>query len=154
MICCSGGQLITFVWGLLTGHHQLALCCCHEPFNPSSSSPNGTSESIKTIISANSTESKEIILGHQGKHDWSFWIYLSRELLDVHLARQPIMASIFCIYLVWIHWCSQQGFIPWKEIAASQPIGCCLTMQILHFDLSWWARVCDWWETKIYVWMC
>lgn len=45
------------------GHHHPALCCCQEPFTPSSSLPNGTSESIKTIITANPTESKEIILG-------------------------------------------------------------------------------------------
>lgn len=56
-------KLITLVWGLVMGHHHPALCCCQEPFTPSSSSPNGTSESIKTIITANPTESKEIILG-------------------------------------------------------------------------------------------
>lgn len=104
VFCCSAGQLITLVWGLLTGHQQSALCCCHEPFTPSSSTSNGTSESIKTIITANSTESKEIILGHQGKCSGGFWIYLSREQLDMHLARQPITVSISCICLVWIHW--------------------------------------------------
>lgn len=74
VLCCSGGQLITLVWGLVTGHHHPALCCCQEPFTPSSSSPNGTSESIKTIITANPAESKEIILGGQGKHSWGVWI--------------------------------------------------------------------------------
>lgn len=58
VLCSSGGQLITLVWGLVTGHHQPALCCCQEPFTPSISSANGTSESIKTIITANPTESK------------------------------------------------------------------------------------------------
>lgn len=111
MLCSSGGQLITLVWGLMTGHHQPALCCCQEPFTPSSFSPNGTSESIKTIITANPIESKEIILGGQRKHGWGVWIFLSREQLDVHLARQPITVSIFCICLVWIHWWSQQGFL-------------------------------------------
>lgn len=108
-LCSSGGQLITLVWGLVTGHHQPALCCCQEPFTPSSSSPNGTSESIKTIITANPTESKEIILGGHGKHGWGVWIYLSSEWLDVHLASQLI--TVFCLCLVWIHWWSQQGFL-------------------------------------------
>lgn len=105
---CS--QLITPVWGLVTGHHQQALCCCQEPFTPSSSSPNGTSESIKTIITASPTESKEIILGGQGKHRWGVWIYLSREWHDVHLARQPITFSSFCYCLVWIRWWLQHSF--------------------------------------------
>lgn len=110
-LCISSSQLITLVWGLVTGHHQPALCGCQEPFTPSSSSANGTSESIKTIITAHLTESKEIILGGQEKHGWGVWIYLSREGLDVHLVRQPITVSILCIYLLWIHWWSQQGFL-------------------------------------------
>lgn len=131
VLCCSGGQLINLVWGLVMGHHQPALCCCQEPFTPSISSPNGTSKSIKTIITANSTESKEIILGHQRKHGLGVWIYLSREQLDVHLARQPITVSIFCICLVWIHWWPQQGFfsgesqLPHNEPAVVWPCRCC-----------------------------
>lgn len=100
---------------------------------PSISSPNGTSKSIKTIITANSTESKEIILGHQRKHGLGVWIYLSREQLDVHLARQPITVSIFCICLVWIHWWPQQGFfsgesqlLPRNEPAVVWPCRCCI----------------------------
>lgn len=74
-----------------------ALCSCQEPFTPSSSSPNGTSESIKTIITA-IPESREIILGCQRKVGKGIWSYLVRDLLDVHLARQPITAEIFCVF--------------------------------------------------------
>lgn len=136
-LCRSSGQLITLVWGLVTGHHHPALCCCQEPFTPSSFSPNGTSESIKTIITANPTESKEIILGGQRKHGWGVWIYLSGERVDVHLARQPITVSIVCICLVWIHWRSQQGFF--FPLQRCEGAAHCSQMQILHFDLSWWA---------------
>lgn len=111
VLCCSGGQLITLVWGLVTAHHQPALCYCQEPFTPSSSSPNGTSESIKTIITAYPPESKEIILDCQGKHGWGVWIYLTRDHLDMHLARQDITVLIFSICLVWMHCWSQQGFL-------------------------------------------
>lgn len=131
---CS--QLITPVWGLVTGHHQQALCCCQEPFTPSSFSPNGTSESIKTIITASPTESKEIILGGQGKHRWGVWIYLSRERLDVHLARQPVTFSIFCIRLVWIHWWLQHNFLQHYEDNSFQWTSHYLSMQILHLDHS------------------
>lgn len=82
------------------GHHLRALCSCQEPFTPSRFSPNGTSESIKTIITA-IPESKEIILGCQEKHGKGVWSYLVRNLLDMHLARQPITASIssvFCFF--------------------------------------------------------
>lgn len=75
------------------GHHLRALSSCQEPFTPSRFSPNGTSESIKTIITA-IPESKEIILGCQRKHGKGVWSYLVRNLLDMHLARQPITALI------------------------------------------------------------
>lgn len=74
---CSGGQLITQVWDLVTGHHHPALCCCQEPFTPSSSLPNGTSESIKTIITANPTQSREIIFACRSKHGRGVWVCLS-----------------------------------------------------------------------------
>lgn len=118
------------------GHHPRALCSCQEPFTPSRFSPNGTSESIKTIITA-IPESKEIILGCQGKHGKGVWSYLVRNLLDMHLARQAITASIsggfflFFFFVVWIlcwllHWtCSQTDH--------------CLRMRVAHFDRSWWA---------------
>lgn len=86
------------------GHHLRALCSCQEPFTPSRFTPNGTSEPIKTIITA-IPESKEIILGCQGKHGKGVWSYMVRNLLDMHLARQPITALISCIFfppLVWI----------------------------------------------------
>lgn len=111
VLCCSGGQLITQVWGLVTGHHHPALCCCQEPFTPSSSAPNGTSESIKTIITANPTESGEIILACRCKHGWRVWIYLTGDLLDMLLAGQPIIVSAFCICLVWIHRWLRWGFL-------------------------------------------
>lgn len=86
------------------GHHLRALCSCQEPFTPSRFSPNGTSESIKTIIIA-IPESEDIILGCQEKHGEDVSSYLVRNLLDMHLARQPITASIsqvFVFFLVWI----------------------------------------------------
>lgn len=88
------------------GHHPRALCSCQEPFTPSRFSPNGTSESIKTIITA-IPESEEIILGCQGKHGKGVWSYLVRNLLDMHLGRQAITASISCeffffFFVVWI----------------------------------------------------
>ena len=155
-LCSSGGQLITPVWGLVTGYHQPALCCCQEPFTPSSSSANGTSESIKTIITANPTESKEIILGGQGKHGWSISIYLSRECLDVHLAPQPITVAIFCIYAAanTPMITAGGGFSCITTAAAASRWSIhCITTQILHFDLSWWARAVGWWETEIYLWL-
>lgn len=155
LVFCSGVHLITLVWGLVTGHHQPALCRCQEPFTPSSFSPNGTSESIKTIITANPAESKEIILGGQGKHGWGIWMYLSRELLDVHLARQPITVSIFPIRLVWIHWWSQQGFLyrckGGCRLAMNPPM---LRADPAFFTLSWWAQAVVWWGREIYVWLC
>lgn len=93
-VCWSGGRLITPVWGLVEDIIG-GLYSCQELFTPSSFSPNGTSESIKTIITA-IPESKEIILGCQRKHGKVVWSYMVRNLLDVHLARQPITASIFC----------------------------------------------------------
>lgn len=143
VLCCTGGQLITLVWGLMTAHHQLPLCCCQEPFTPSSSSPNGTSESIKTIITANPPESKEIILDCQGKHGWGVWLYRTRDLLDMHLARQAITILIFRICLVRMPCWSQQGFLRrsryslslnWSLCEDSDPafwsllvgVGCCL----------------------------
>lgn len=131
VLCCSGGQLITQVWGLVTGHHHPALCCCQEPFTPSSSSPNGTSESIKTIITANPTESGEIILACRSKHGWRVWTYLSGDLLDMLLAGQPITVSAFCICLVWIHRWLRRSFL--RARTAS---------------LARWALV--WLETEIY----
>lgn len=84
------------------GHHPRALCSCQEPFTPSRFSPNGTSESIETINTA-IPESKEIILGCQGKRGKGVWRYLVRNLLDMHLARQPFTASISHVFfLVWI----------------------------------------------------
>lgn len=85
------------------GHHPRALCSCQEPFTPSRFSPNGTSESIKTIITA-IPESKEIILGCQGKHGKGVWSYLLRNLLDMHLARQAITASISGIFVFFFSW--------------------------------------------------
>lgn len=104
------------------GHHLQALCSCQEPFTPSRFSPNGTSESIKTIITA-IPESKEIILDCQEKDGKGFWRYLVRNLLDMHLARQPITAScvfvLFCFaffFLVWtlcslLYWTHSQTTI-------------------------------------------
>lgn len=135
-------KLITLVWGLVMGHHHLALCCCQEPFTPSSSSPNGTSESIKTIITANPTESKEIILGVKEN-----MAGMSGHLLDMHLARQPITVSIFSICLVLLN-------LAPRATRAWLWTGCCLGRQILHADLSWWAWAVVWWTTEIYVWLC
>lgn len=131
-LCWSGGRLITPVWGLVEdiigGLHS-----CQELFTPSSFSPNGTSESIKTIITA-IPESKEIILGCQRKHGKVVWSYLVRNLLDVHLARQPITASIFC-----------GGVFSGADtlLIAAEPLSTshCWRMQMVHFDLSWWAPV-------------
>lgn len=109
---CSGGQLITQVWDLVTGHHHPALCCCQEPFTPSSSLPNGTSESIKTIITANPTQSKEIILACRSKHGRGVWVYLSGDLLDMHSAGQGISVWILRICLVWMNGWLQEGFSP------------------------------------------
>lgn len=151
-LCRSSGQLITLVWGLVTGHHHPALCCCQEPFTPSSFSPNGTSESIKTIITANPTESKEIILGGQRKHGWGVWIYLSGERVDVHLARQPITVSIVCICLVWIHWRSQQGFFfPFRDAKELLIVHRCRSCILISLG---GRRPLVWWETEIYVWLC
>lgn len=137
----SGGQLITLVWGLVTGHHQPAVCCCQEPFTPSISSPNGTSESIKTIITANPTERKEIIFGGQVKHGWGVWIYLYRERLDVHLARKPITVPIFCMCLVWLHWWLHQGLAS-KGLLHRYTGNCSLTMNwqlFEHADPAFWS---------------
>lgn len=109
---CSGGQLITQVWDLVTGHHHPALCCCQEPFTPSSSLPNGTSQSIKTIITANPTQSKEIILACRSKHGRGVWVYLSGDLLDMHSAGQGISVWILRICLVWMDGWLQEGFSP------------------------------------------
>lgn len=124
--CDSGGQLITLVWGLVTGYHPPALCCCQEPFTPSSSSANGTSESIKTIITANPTESK----GNYFR--WSRKTWLRRSNLSVqrvalwtYIATQPITVSIFYTYPLQIHRWSQRGFSPAYgncSLAMNQPL--------------------------------
>lgn len=100
---CSDGQLITQVWGLVTGHHHPALCCCQESFTASNSLPNGTSESIKTIITANPTQSREIILAWRSKHGWGISVYLSEDLLDMQSAAQAIPVWILHICLVWMN---------------------------------------------------
>lgn len=107
---CSSGQLITQVWGLVTGHHHPALWCCQESFTASHSLPNGTSESIKTIITANPTQSREIILACSSKHGWGIWVYLSEDLLNMQSAGQDIPVWILRICLVWMNGWLQQGF--------------------------------------------
>lgn len=107
------------------GHHPRALSSCQEPFTPSRFSPNGTSESIKTIITA-IPESKEIILGCQGKHGKGVWSYLVRNLLDMHLARQPITALISRVFFFF--------FLNTLLIAASDSLSTnhCSRMQVVH----------------------
>lgn len=135
-LCSIGGQLIIPVWGRVAGRHHPALCCCQESFTPSSASPNGTSESIKTIITA-SPESKGIILGCQGKHISGVWSYLLKDLLDMHLARQPIMALIFCICVVWMQCWLQQSCLAdpalWSLLAG---FSCCL-VRTRNLCLCW-----------------
>lgn len=139
VLCCSGGQLITLVWGLVMGHHQPALCCCQEPFTPSISSPNGTSKSIKTIITANSTESKEIIF-RSSKKTWLRCLNLSVQGAAWCALSQTTYYSLDLLYLSCVNTLmTPAGFFQrWKPIA-SQWTGCCLTMQMLQFELSWWA---------------
>lgn len=138
--CWSGGRLITLVWGPVEDVIG-RLCSCQELFTPSSFSPNGTSESIKTIITA-IPESKEIILGCQRKHGKVVWSYLVRNLLDVHLARQPIIASIFCVFLVWmLCWLQQSRIGP----TLNQPL-------LEDADGAFWSLLAGcWWEAEIYV---
>lgn len=109
---CSAGQLITQVWDLVTGHHHPALCCCQEPFTPSSSLPNGTSESIKTIITANPTQSREIIFACRSKHGRGVWVCLSGDLLDMHSAGPAITIWILRICLVWMNGLLRLSFSP------------------------------------------
>lgn len=135
---CSGGQLITQVWDLVTGHHHPALRCCQEPFTPSSSLPNGTSESIKTIITANPTQSKEIILACRSKHGRGVWVYLSGDLLDMHSAGQGISVWILRICLVWMNGWLQEGFSPRSHKVWP----------------SRWAFFFVWLETEIYDCRC
>lgn len=135
VLCSSGGQLITPVWGLVTGHHQPALCCCQEPFTPSSSLANGTSESIKTIITANLTESKEIILGGQGKHGWGVWIYLSRAWCAL---SQTAYYSLDLVYLSSVNKLrTAAGFSPGSTKASADqqwtghcPCRCCILISL------------------------
>lgn len=108
---CSGGQLIMQVWGLVTGHHHQALCCCQESFTASNSLPNRTSKSIKTIITANPTQSWEIISACQSKHGQGIWVNLSEDLLDIQSAGQAIPVWNLRICLVWMNsWLQQQVF--------------------------------------------
>lgn len=109
---CSSGQLITQVWGPVMGHHHPALCCCQKSFTASNSLPNRTSESIKTIINANPTQSREIIFACSSKHGWGIWVYLSEDLLDMQSAGQAIPVWILRICLVWMNGWLQQGFSP------------------------------------------
>lgn len=126
------------------GHHPRALCSCQEPFTPSRFSPNGTSESIKTIITA-IPESKEIILGCQGKHGKGVWSYLVRNLLDMHLARQAITASISGGFFVVFFRGLNTLLIAALDLLSNRP---------LFEDAGgafWSLLVGSWWETEIYV---
>lgn len=125
---CSDAQLITQVWGLVTGHHHPALCCCQESFTASNSLPNGTSESIKTIITANPTQSREIILACWSKHGWGISVYLSQDLLDMQSAGQAIAVWILHICLVWMNGWLRQSFWPcshkvWRSRCNFFPLG-------------------------------
>lgn len=132
-LCSIGGQLIIPVWGRVAGRHHPALCCCQESFTRSSSSPNGTSESIKTIITA-SPESKEIILGCQEKHSSSVWSYLLKDLLDMH-SPDNLLRPWYSVFVL----CECNA--DYSRVA----------LQILHCDLSWQALAVVWWEPEIYV---
>lgn len=109
---CCGGQSITQVWGLVTGHHHPALCCCQESFTASNSLPNGTFMSIKTIIAANPTQSREIISACQCKHGQGVSLNLSEDLLDMQSAGQAFLVLILGICLVWMNSWLRQGFSP------------------------------------------
>lgn len=131
----SGGRLITQVWGLVTGRHHPALCCCQESFTASNSLPNGASESIKTIITANPAQSREIILACWSKHGSGIWVYLSADLLDMQSAGQAIPIWILRLCLVWMDGWLQQGFVLFFLTVLSQS----LPVQVGNRNPSLWV---------------